>query len=190
MDFLKISAQGISILAMAMNILSYQNKKQRNIFVFQMVGAIFFSISFFMLGGITGAILNIIGIVRGLVFINKEKLHAHRPIWLLLFSFAFIGSYVLTFTVFGKEANAYNLAIELLPVVGMILTTASFQRKDARSVRVYGMVNAPLWLTYNVINLSVGAIFSEIISFISIIVGYARFDTKKKKELKNENTES
>lgn len=184
MDTLKTVAQVISIIAMAMNILSYQNKKQKNIFLFQMIGAVFFAVSFFMLGGITGAILNIIGIFRALVFLNKERLRADRPIWLVLFSLAFICSYVLTFTVFGKEASALNLLVELLPVAGMIVTTVSFQKKDARSVRVFGLINAPLWLTYNVINLSVGAICSEVISFISIVIGYVRFDTKKKRSRK------
>lgn len=181
MEHLQIIAQVISVIAMTLNILSYQNKKQRNIFIFQMIGASFFAVSFFMLGAVTGAILNMIGIARAFVFTNKERLKADRPIWLILFSLTFIGSYVLTFAVFGKEMNLYNLAVELLPVAGMVITTVSFQKKDARSVRVFGLFNSPLWLIYNIINFSVGAICCEIISFISIIVAYARFDTKKKK---------
>ena len=35
-----------------------------------------------MLGAIVGGILNFIGIIRALVFMNKEKLHADKPIWL------------------------------------------------------------------------------------------------------------
>lgn len=184
-----IAAQVISVFAMAMNILSYQNKKQKMIFLFQLIGAILFAVSFFMLGAITGSILNIIGIARALVFLNKERLRADRPFWLALFTAAFIGSYILTFTVFGKQPTLPSLIIELLPVAGMTVTTVSFQRKDAKSVRVFGLINAPLWLTYNAISLSLGGVCSEIISFASIIIGYLRFDTKKKGE-NNEDTEA
>ena len=186
----QIIAQTVSIFAMAINILSYQNKKQKNIFLFQLIGSMLFAVSFFMLGAITGAILNFIGIVRALVFINKDKLRADRPIWLVLFTATFIGSYALTFTVFGKEASLFNLIVELLPVIGMIITTVSFQKKDARSVRAFGFVSSPLWLIYNVINFSLGAICCETVSLISITVGYVRFDMKKKKELEDESTES
>ena len=186
----KIAAQVISILAMAMNILSYQNKKQKSILIFQMVGGTLFAVSFFMLGGITGAMLNVIGIIRAIIFLNKERLRADRPIWLVIFSLVFLGSYALSFTVFGKEITAYNLAVELLPVIGMVITTASFQKKDAKSVRVFGLINSPFWLTYNIINLSIGAICCEIISSLSIIIGYVRFDMKKEKETQDDGAKS
>lgn len=174
-----IVAQVLSIIAMAMNILSYQGKKQRTVFAFQLVGASFFAISFFMLDAVTGAILNIIGIIRALVFLNKDRLKADRPVWLAVFVATFIASYVLTFTLFGKELSLPNLLIELLPVAGMTLTTISFQRKDAKSIRVFGLINSPLWLVYNVISLSIGGICCELISFASAIIGYLRLDTKK-----------
>lgn len=134
-----------------------------------------------MLGSVTGAVLNLIGIVRCLVFVNKDRLKADRPIWLFLFVMLFIGSYVLTFTVFGKELSVFNLIVELLPVIGMTLTTISFQKKDARSVRIFGFFNSPLWLVYDIINLSIGGICCEVIGLISIIVGYVRFDVKRGK---------
>lgn len=181
-------AQAISIVAMAMNIISYQGKKQKTIFLFQLMGASLFSVSYFMLGAATGAVLNIMAIVRALVFLNKGRLKADSPICFWLFTASFIGSYILTFTLFGKEASVPNLIIELLPVAGMVITTVSFQRKDAKSVRLFGAVNSPLWLTYNAISGSLGGFCCELISLASIVIGFLRFDANK--VTKDGNSES
>lgn len=177
---LEMTAQGISIVAMAMNCLSYQQKKQKTVLVYQLIGSVLFAVSFFLLGAYAGALLNGVGITRALVFINKDKLHARHPAWLIGYTCLYVLSYVLVFTVFGKEPTALNLIIEVLPVIGMVVTTVSFRYTDARAIRRFGLVNSPLWLTYNLFSLSVGAIASELINLVSIIVGTIRFDLKKK----------
>ena len=175
-------AQAVSVVAMAMNILSYQGKRQSTVFAFQLLGTALFSISFFMLEAYTGALLNALGVVRSAIFLNKKRLHADRPVWLAAFALAYVTAYVLSFAVFGKEASLRNILIELLPVAGMVVTTVSFQKKDSKSVRLYGLINSPLWLTYNVVNLSVGGICAEVFGATSIIIGYLRLDTKKRRE--------
>ena len=182
-------AQAVGIVAMSMNILSYQGKKQSTIAAFQLFGTCLFSISFFMLEAYTGALLNAIAAVRCVVFLNKKRLHADHPWWLVGFTVACLASYALSFIAFGKEPSAQNLLIELLPVGGMVLTTIGFQKKDAKSVRIYCLINSPLWLTYNIVNFTVGGICAEVIGTTSIIIGYLRLDTKKRRE-RDEASES
>ena len=69
-----IVAQAIGILGMAMNIVSYQAKKQKNIILIQFFGCLFFAINMFMLGAYTGAFLNAVGVLRSLTYANKEKI--------------------------------------------------------------------------------------------------------------------
>ena len=179
MNPITIIAQTIGIFAMAFNILSYQQKTRKMAIAFQLGGSILFSINFFMLGATVGGILNAIGIVRALVFLNKEKLHADRPIWLAGFTSAYILSYILAFTAFGKAPTPFNFFIELLPVIGMIATTISFQLTDAKSIRRFGLISSPSWLVYNIVNFSIGAIICEVLSLGSIIIGIIRLDRKK-----------
>lgn len=190
MTEIEIIAQIVSIAGMVANLLSYQQKAQKRIILFQFFASLLFSASFFMLGEYVGAILNLIGIARAIVFMYKEKTRATHIAWLIGFSLAFASTYVLIFTVFGKEVNATNLIIQLLPVVAMIIATVSF-RLSARDVRRLGLISSPLWLIYNIFCFSIGGICTEILNIISMIVGIVRLDVKRKKEPKSdENTKS
>lgn len=180
-----IVAQIIGILGMIANILSFQQKSQKGVIAFQFFGSLLFSINFFMLGAYVGSMLNLIGIIRALVFYFKEKTHAHHIAYLFGFSALFICAYVLTFTVFGTEPSAKNLIIEVLPVVAMIVATVAFRSKNAGDIRKFGLVYSPMWLAYNLFNLSIGAIGCEVLNLASIIIGMIRLDKSKKNDTEN-----
>lgn len=175
-------AQGIGIAAMIFNILSYQNKSHSRVIAFQLCGGFLFAINFFMLGATMGGILNVIGVIRALIFLNREKTKAEHPAWLIGFTLVFLSTYVMTFTVFAKEFNLYNAVIELLPVIGMTAGTQSFRCKEAKYIRRYGMISSPCWLIYNICNFAVGAIICEVFSICSIIIGMIRLDRKPRKD--------
>lgn len=176
---LEIVAQVIGIFAMTCNILSYQQKTQKGVLCFQLMGGALFCINFFMLGAIIGGLLNAIAFVRAILFIFKDKLHTDNNYWFVGFIVVFIVCYVLTFTVFQKEPTPINFIIELLPVIGMVALTVGFRMKEAKHVRLCGLVSSPAWLIYNIIAFSIGAIVCEAISIVSIIVGLIRLDKKK-----------
>ncbi len=175
----QLIAQAIGIVAMALNILSYQRKRQRDIILMQMGGAVLFTVNFIMLGATTGACLNFIAILRAAVYANKERFHAEKAFWCWLFSGIFVSVYVLSFAVFGKTPTTYNLIVEAIPVVAMIVTTISFRAKEAATVRKLALIGSPLWLIYNCLFFAVGGIICETVSIISAIVGMLRYDKKK-----------
>jgi hypothetical protein len=164
---------------MTCNILSYQQKTQKGVLCFQLMGGALFCINFFMLGAIIGGLLNAIAFVRAILFIFKDKLHTDNNYWFVGFIVVFIICYALTFTVFQKEPTPINFIIELLPVIGMVALTVGFRMKEAKHVRLCGLVSSPAWLIYNIIAFSIGAIVCEAISIVSIIVGLIRLDKKK-----------
>ncbi len=179
MNLYEIIAQVIGIFAMTCNILSYQQKTQKGVLFFQLAGGVLFSINFFMLGATMGGLLNAIAVIRAIVFIFKDKLRTDHIAWFIGFLAVFATCYALTFTVFDKAPTIENLLIELLPVIGMVALTVAFRKKDAKSVRLLGLISSPAWLIYNIIALSIGAIICEAISIISIIVGMIRLDKDK-----------
>ena len=176
----EVIAQAIGIVAMSLTVLSFQQKTVKRVVTFQFFSSLLFMVNYFMLGAIVGAFLNVLALFRAYVFMNKEKLHADRWYWLLGFSILYVGTYVLSFTVFGTEPTVWNLILEVLPIIGMIVTTYSFQQKEAKSVRILTIVNSPLWMTYNIANFTIGGIISECLSLTSIIIGMIRLDRKKK----------
>ena len=176
----EIIAQIIGIFAMVANCLSYQQKKDTTLFAFQLVGSSLFAVNYFLLGALSGAILNVVAVIRALIFIKKDKFNAKHPAWLAAFITLYLASYVLVFTVFGKAPTVTNLVLELLPVLAMIIANISFRYADARMVRRFGIFCSPLWLTYNIANLAIGAIICETLNIFSIIIGMFRHDFKKK----------
>lgn len=176
----EIAAQAVGIVAMLFNILSFQRKTARGVIAFQLVGGLLFSVSFFMLDSYIGGILNVIGVVRAVLFLKKDRFHTDHILWLFVFVVLYLISYALTFTVFGKEPTAINFLIECLPVIGMTASSISFRYDKASVIRKYGLVSSGSWLIYNGFAAAVGAICCEVFSLFSIGLAMYRYDRKKK----------
>lgn len=181
-----IIAQGFGILGMVLNISSYQAKKQKTLILIQFFGCLFFTINFFMLQAYTGAILNAIGVVRAVVYTNKEKIKNLKVVS-AIFMVVYVLSYFATFFVFGKPVTILNIIIEILPVIAMIAATISFSMKTASSVRKFAFITSPSWLIYNCVNVAIGGILCEAIGLLSVIIGVIRLDIKGDK---NEDSDS
>lgn len=180
MEPIEIIAQIIGIVAMAFNILSYQGKRQRTVIAMQLLGSAFFSVNFLLLGATVGGILNIIAAVRAVIFVFRDKFKADNVYWFIAFITSYIAVYVLNFTVFQKTPTAFNLIIEILPVIGMLALNIGYKLKNSANIRKCGLVSSPAWLIYNIVAGSWGAIICETFTLISIFVGMLRHDKGRK----------
>lgn len=179
MQPIEIIAQAIGIVALVFNVLSYQQKSAKHVFLMQMVGSALFCINYFLLGATIGGVLNVVAVARAIVYYNSEKLKANHIVYFIFFTIAYISSYVITFTLLGKPFNLYNAVVELLPVVAMISLNIGFKIGTSKAIRRFGFIASPCWLAYNIINFAIGAIICEAISIISIFIGMLRHDIKK-----------
>ena len=178
---------------MAMNILAYQQKTRMRILLFQMLGPTLFFISFIMLGGVIGAIMNLMAALRALVYMNGKRLRADSIWWLYTFCALYAISYILVFTAFNKEPTPANLIIEFLPIIGMVATSIAYRMEGARIIRILGLVNSPCWIIYNAFCFSIGGMLCDSICIVSIIVGLVRLDDSKNADdptIVTENEES
>lgn len=180
MPYQELVAQILGIAGMTMNILSFMQKSQKRIITMQLFGGALFALNYLLLGSATGAMLNVVAVIRAIVYSNKEKFHAEKKGWFYGFCASFVLIYILTFAVFGKAPTPANFAIELLPVVSMMIATYAFSLKNAAQVRKLGLVYCPMWLVYNCFVFSIGGILCEAFSIGSIFVGYLRHDRKRK----------
>ena len=173
-------AQGFGIIGMIFNLLVFQQRTHKRVVACQFFAAVAFAFNYLLLGAFVGGLLNIVGALRAGVFFFKEKTRANSVFWLVFFIVAFAVSYPLTFLAFGTAPTPKNLVIEALPVVAMVIITVSLRLGSAKAVRFMGLFSSPMWLTYNCFSHSIGAIASEILNLISMIVGIIRFDIKRK----------
>lgn len=178
MTTLEWIAQAVGIVAMTFNILSFQQKTPRKVITFQFFGSVLFALNYLLMGALVGMCMNIVGIMRAVVYGNREKFRADRLFWLVFFTSLYVLSYILSFTVFGMDFTVKNAVIELLPVIGMTATTISFRLQNAATIRKFGFISSPCWLTYNIVNVAIGGAVCEIFSLCSIVIGLFRYDLK------------
>ena len=176
----QIIAQAIGIIATVITILSFQQKNQKGIVIFQATSSALWCIHFLSIGAFTGGVLNLVAFIRNAILSQRER-------WKWVSGYLFVcvmilisfGVYTLSFFAFGIEPTRANLILELLPALGMITTTFAFREKDGKRVRLLSILNSPLWLVYNAFNKSIGGVITEAFCLISIGVGYVRHDRKK-----------
>jgi len=183
-----VAAQIIGIFAMAANVAAYQFKSRRNVILCQLAGSALFAVNMFMLDALMGGLLNIVGIARAIVYINKDRLKIPVKLVNGIFMALYLASYVLVFAVFGKEPTLFNLTVEILPLIGMGAMTVGLSMKDSKAIRVCGFINSPCWLIYNSLVFSLGGILCEVFGIVSVVSAYIRLDMKNGKDKdKNEN---
>ena len=164
-----IIAQVISILGMAANCFSFQQKRKPVLILLQTSGSMLSAVHYFLMGAPLGFFMNIAGTVRGLVFALTNPGKRGNFLRIGGFLVLSLSVYPMAFTWFGIEPTTRNLIVEALPVLAMCFVTVSFGFSSAKGVRRVMMFVPPIWLIYDVLNHSVGGVISEIISFLSIV---------------------
>ncbi len=160
---MEIIAQVISIVAMFMNIMSFQCKKNRNLFIMIGIGSLFFSVSFLMLGAYVSAIYNIISIIRSSLALNK-KFFTKNSFYLLCVLYV-VG------TIFAYD-NPWSIVL----FVAQIVQTYTMWFKDGSIIRKsqYYFVS-PVWVVNNIIVFSIGGILCELFMMTSAFISYLRY---------------
>lgn len=181
MDFL---IQAIGIIAMALNVIAFQFKSKRTLLLVICIGSALFSVNMFLLGAVTGGIMNVLSVIRSLVYVDKDKLPIPVKLVNAMFIATYLISYVLSFTLFGTEPIARNFILELLPIIAMTAMTFAFSADNSKTVRLAGFINSPCWLIYNIFNLAIGGILCEVFALVSITSALIRIDIlgNKRKE--------
>ena len=164
MDF--ILAQAVGFIALLFFIISFQLNTHKGIMFCQTAAMSLFTIHFYLIGAPTGAAMNAIAVVRGIVFYHRDKKWASGRIWPILFCAAFI--------LFGLIT--WQGPLSLLSIVTMLINTYSFAATDPTVTRVTILFAVPFSLIYNIICLSIPGILNDSLAFFSTIVGIFRFD--------------
>ena len=160
--------QAIGIVAMALNIFAYQFKSKRGLLLCLCMGSALFSVNLFLLGAVTGAIMNVLSVIRSLVYVKMDRLPISVKWVNIMFIAAYLISYVLSFTLFGIEPILKNFILELLPIISMTAMTFAFAADNSKTVRLAGFISSPCWLIYNIFNLAIGGILCEVFTLVSI----------------------
>lgn len=163
----------IALIAASLSVVIGIIKSKKKVLFTQTIQHITYAIADFILGGITGAITNLIGIFRN-VLCYKEKLNKIKIILIILIS-----------TILTLMFNNLGL-IGLLPLFNNIVYTIFINVKDEFKFKILILTQMILWLIYDLtIKAYTSAVF-EVITIIScIITGYQIYINRKNKKQQN-----
>lgn len=163
----------IAFIAASTNIIIGVIKSKKKILYIQTIQYITYAIADFILGGITGAITNLISIFRN-VLCYREKLNNFIVLLIILISI------ILTLMFNNLEF------IGLLPLFNNIIYTLFINIKDEFKFKILILVQMILWLIYDLTIKSYTSAIFEVITIIScIITGYQIYMNRKREKQQN-----
>ena len=162
-------AQALGILALVIMVLSYQQKERKTLLYFQMASNACFAVSYFMLGGVSFAVMSLINIARSFVFSKEDTKWGQSPVWLYVFLAVPVISGILT----------WESPLSLLVIAATVVLTLALYSKDGKRMRKLFLLPPVLYISYNVAHKALGGIGSDVFCLISAIVAIYRFDIKK-----------
>ncbi len=172
--------QAVGFVGMAFAFISFQNNNIKKLLFFQTLAALSFAIHFSLLGAFTGAVMNILGASRNIIFANREKKWANNKLWMYFF--------ILLYTVLG--IFTWKDYFSILPIIAMTLATVAFWIPNPKATRFIVLPSSPCWLIYNIFNKSIAGSLTEIFVSTSLIIAIVRFDILKRKDGRNNQVEN
>ena len=165
----EIVAQAVGFIGLVMCLLSFQFRKHRTVLLFRTLSEPFFALQYFLLGAYTGCVFCLLGVVRNTVFTRVVEKGKPTLPWQILFGGIYLVSGILTWE--GPQS--------LLVIAAKLISTFAYGISDTMAVRALSLPASFCWLAYNILCFSLAGILTEIISEISIVVGFIRLDVPR-----------
>ena len=156
----------------------YAGKTRGKILVCKFVSDAIWAANYLLVGGYTGALLNVIGMAREAVFYHREtKKWAASRLWLYLFVMLALLSPIMEWVQLGGFAW-----LPILPAFGSTCSVFSLYSRRPMIMRILGLLTQVFWLAYGIILQNVTSVLCGIMIVISAIIGMTREAVAKKKE--------
>ena len=167
-------ANMIGIAAVAMFVLSYQCKTRRWIIAFNAGSRVLYVLQYLLLGGLDGAVLDVVALLVTLVAQRKDRKPFDRfPKLTVVGCNLFIVAMGLLF---------YRNIFSLLPILGVLFETGALWLNKERYIRFVSFFGAPFWLAYNLTIQGYGSAVGNVMTMVSIGLAILRYDILKKGE--------
>lgn len=145
---------------------SFQNNRHKHIVMMKVGTDLLFTAQYLLLGAYSGALMDLIGIVRNLILMRTADDRKKQAIATSVF--------VVILTAAGIATWAGP--ISLLAIIGKTFTTVAFGFRNPRILRALTIPSCILWAIYDVLTGSWAGMLYELLGLLSIIIAYVRFD--------------
>ena len=165
-----IIAQIFGILGIIFSVLSMQMNTKKRIMIMLLCLNLASALNFLFLNSLSGALVCFFGVIETFVNYLFDSKGKKVPLYV-------IAIYVVVNLALG--ISSYHGPLDILPIVCALLYCATVCTKKESNIRKIMFANQSIWLIYDIIVKAYMFSISNILTLISIIISYFRYDYKK-----------
>ena len=165
-----IIATVVGMFAVATFLLSYQQKKRKNIILWNVVSRCLYVVQYVLLGAYSGAVLDVLGAAVSIVAERKDHPRIARHIKAVVIS--------CNLVIVAVGLLLYENVFSLLPIAGVLLHTGAFWLRDERAIRRISLLGSPFWFAYNLVSRAYGSCIGDLLTMTSIVVAMVKYREK------------
>ncbi len=169
---LKVIANIIGVVAVAIFVLSYQQKTRKGIVLCNVVSRILYVVQYLLLFAFEGAVLDIVGIGASVLAQRKDTPLIKKHVKTVAF--------LVNALIVAAGLLMYKNPFSLLPMLGVLLHTGAFWFSNEKTIRIISLIGSPCWLMYNLYSCAYGSALGDALTIGSIVLALIRYDFKRK----------
>ena len=173
-----IIGQILGIIATAITFLSYQANTKKWVLIIQTSATAFTCFSYFFLGASSGLILNVVCILRNIVYFFQKEKTLSNYVWSGIFTGAMIVLGILS----------WQAWFSIVLIIALAANTVFLSLGNPQLLRKSILATSSLVIIYNLFVFSIGGLANEALAIISSIIGIIRF--RKTKNLNEATAQS
>lgn len=157
--------QIMGIVAVILGFINYQVRSQKALLLVNMITCIVFCIHYLLIGAVSGFALNAVGVVRNIVYSNRDKKIFASPVWPIFFGIVMLVAGIITW----QDWRSF------LAVAALVINSLALSLKNPQHIRYSLLLTCPMVLIYDLLVSSYGGMVYEGMSTVSAIIGIIRF---------------
>ena len=169
---MKVFAQIIGLFAVIIFLLSYQQKKRKNIIIWNATSRVLYIVQYLMLGAFEGVALDIIGTISSVAAHKKDNIIISKHIKLVVI--------IINLIILAAGLSLYENVFSLFPIAGVILHTSALWLTKEKTIRRISFLGSPFWLIYNLASRAYGSAIGDILTMVSIGTAIYRYDVRRR----------
>lgn len=150
---------------------SYYKKNKKEILFMQIIAYIMFTIHYYLLNGITGAICNFVGLFALIAIYLFEKYKWKNKN---------LVSYIFIILLLIINIASFQNVFSIFPLIASTIVIISFLMDNEDYIRAIGVISAVCWLIYAIVYKSYIAIVFEVITLVGTLIAFLK-NTKNSK---------
>ena len=170
MDTTFIIAQAFGILGLIFNVISFQAKRNKILFVCQALGGLSFAMNFILIGDIASCLFNVMNLVRGIIFIKSKK----KVSEIILVEVLYVACFA--FSLSRIWGNWFDIFLSLLTFLALVILSFVMWKGNPRHIRYIQLgISSPAWIVNNIFHFTLGGLLCEVFSICSVVISLIRF---------------